>query len=189
MSQIQIANRYAKALIDLAVEQSSLEAVYSDLQTLSGVCKHPEFLAMLNSPIVNSDKKQAIVDQLFSSSFQELTMKFIHLIISKTREAALPAICVAGEEQYKALKKIRTALVTTPVELNPTELDSIKQKFSFWLNEGETMELNQKLDQKLIGGFIFEMGDKSYDASIKRQMDELKDELYDTSYISLVERR
>lgn len=189
MSQIQIANRYAKSLIDLAVEQSVLEAVYSDIQTLAGVCKHPEFLAMLNSPIVNSDKKQAVVDQLFGGNFKDLSMKFIHLMISKARESVLPAICQAFDEQYKAIKNIRSAMVTTPVELTEAELDQIKKKFSFWLNPGETMELGQKLDQKLIGGFIFEMGDRSYDASIKRQMDELKDELYDTSYISLVERR
>lgn len=189
MSQIQIAQRYAKSLIELSVELSVFEAVNSDIKTLAAVCKHPEFLAMLNSPIVNADKKHAIINSLFDGKFQDLSLKFIQLLITKARESALPAICIAFEEQYKAIKKIRSAVVTTAVELNESELEEIRQKFSFWLKEEETMELIQKLDQKLIGGFIFEMGDRSYNASIKRQMDELKEELYDTSYISLVERK
>lgn len=50
------------------------------------------------------------------------------------------------------------------------------------------MELHQKLDPTLIGGFVFEMGDQNCDASIKRQLEEMKESLYDKSYISLVEK-
>jgi len=142
MSQIQIAERYAKSLIELAQEQNKLAQVSEDVLSLEAVCNHKEFAAMLQSPVINSDKKSAIFKQLFTATV-----------------------------------------------LNEAELVNIKNRFSAWLKPGETMELHQKLEPTLIGGFIFEMGDQNCDASIKRQLEEMKESLYDKSYISLVEKR
>ncbi|MBK8956443.1 MAG: ATP synthase F1 subunit delta [Saprospiraceae bacterium] len=189
MSQLQIAHRYAKSLIDLSSEQKVLDSVYEDMLGIVSVCKNVEFSAMLNSPIVHSDKKQGVVSALFEGKIQKLTMQFIQLLISKGRESLLTPICHAFIEQFKEIKKIKTARVITAKEWNDSELNAIKNKFSFWLNPGESMELSQKVDPSIIGGFILEMGDRNYDASIKRQLGELKENLYDTSYVSLVERR
>ncbi|MBK9108792.1 MAG: ATP synthase F1 subunit delta [Saprospiraceae bacterium] len=189
MSQLQISHRYAKSLIDLSNDQKELEKVYEDVLTIAEVCKNVEFTAMLKSPIVHTDKKLAIMKSLFEGKVQKLSLQFIQLLVSKSREGLLDSISKAFIEQYKEIKKIKSATLITAKELNESELNTIKSKFSFWLKEGETMELSQKVDTKLIGGFILEMGDKNYDTSIKRQLNELKENLYDTSYISLVERR
>ncbi len=189
MSQLQIASRYAKSLIDLATEYKQLAEVYEDVQGLSNVCKHPEFASMLSSPIVNSDKKSAVVQQLFSGKTSDLTLRFVQLLIQKGRESLLPLICSAFVEQYKTIKKIRTARVITAMPMSEQELNNVKSKFSHWLQPGETMELTQKADPRIIGGFLFEMGDRNYDATIKRQLDEMKENLYDKSYVSLVEKR
>lgn len=58
MSQIQIAERYAKSLIELAQEQNKLVKISEDVLSLEAVCNHKEFAAMLQSPIINSDKNQ-----------------------------------------------------------------------------------------------------------------------------------
>jgi F-type H+-transporting ATPase subunit delta len=189
MSQLQIAERYAKSLIGLAQEKNLLSEVYEDMRTIQEVCRNKEFTTMLQSPVIYSDKKLAIFKQLFDGKIQNLTMQFIELLVQKGREYGLPAICSAFIEQYKTIKKIKTARVISAVEMNEQELDKIKSRFSFWLKPGEVMDLSQKVDPKLIGGFILEMGDQNYDASVKRQLDELKDNLYDKSYISLVEKR
>ena len=189
MSQLQIAERYAKSLIDLAKDQKLLSEVFEDILSIQEVCKHAEFSSMLHSPIIYSDKKLAIFKQLFEGKIQTLSMHFIQLLIQKGRESMVSAICMAFIEQYKVIKKIKTAKIISATELNKKELENIKKKFSFWLKPGEVMDLSQKVDPNLIGGFILEMGDRNYDASIKRQLGELKDNLYDTSYISLVEKR
>ena len=189
MSQIQIAERYAISLIDLAQEQNLLSEVFEDMRSIQEVCKNAEFTTMLKSPVIYSDKKLAIFKQLFEGKIQNLSMLFIQLLIQKGRESGLGAICLAFIEQYKAIKKIKTARIITATELNDQELDKIKTRFSFWLKPGEVMDLSQKVDPSLIGGFILEMGDQNYDASVKRQLGEMKDNLYDKSYISLVEKR
>lgn len=189
MSQLQIAARYAKSLIELAQEQNILEPVYEDVRTLDGVCRNPEFAAMLKSPVIYTDKKLAIFEQLFGSRINPLSLQFFKLLLHKGRESSLLMICTAFVEQYKAIKKIRSARIITATELPESELDKIKSRFSFWLKPGETMEMQQKVDPRIIGGFILEMGDQNCDASVKRQLEEMKDSLYDTSYISLVEKR
>jgi F-type H+-transporting ATPase subunit delta len=189
MSQLQIAERYAKSLIDLAQEQNLLSEIYEDIRTVQDVCKNKEFISMLQSPVIYSDKKLAIFKQLFEGKIQLLTMQFIQLLIQKGREYGLNAICSAFIEQYKTIKKIKTARILTATELNESELNNIKNRFAYWLKPGEVMDLSQKTDPNLIGGFILEMGDQNYDASVKRQLEELKDNLYDKSYISLVEKR
>ncbi|MBP8725267.1 MAG: ATP synthase F1 subunit delta [Saprospiraceae bacterium] len=189
MSALQIAGRYAKSLIDLSTEQQVLAAVAEDMSALGEVCRHPEFLALLQSPIVPSDKKTAVVQQLFGGKFQKLTISFALLLVTKGREGLLPSICTAFAEQYRAIRKVRLARVITAVPLDPAELKAIETKFSVWLAPGETMELEQRQDPSIIGGFIFEMGDRNYNASIRRQLGELKENLHDTSYVSLIEKR
>ena len=174
MSQIQIAERYAKSLIELAQEQNKLVQVSEDVLSLEAVCNHKEFAAMLQSPVINSDKKSAIFKQLFSDKLENLSFQFIQLLISKGRESLIPAICNAFIRQYRTIRKIRIARVLSATVLNDAELDAIKKRFSGWLKPGETMELHQKLDTSLIGGFVFEMGDQNCDASIKRQLEEMK---------------
>ncbi|MCC6753434.1 MAG: ATP synthase F1 subunit delta [Saprospiraceae bacterium] len=189
MSALQIAGRYAKSLIDLSTEQQALASVAGDMAALGEVCRHPEFLSLLQSPIVAADKKTSVIQQLFGGKFQQLTLSFALLLVTKGREGLLPAICTAFAEQYRAIRKIRQARVISAVALGPEELKAIETKFSNWLAPGETMELEQRLDPSIIGGFIFEMGDRNYNASIRRQLGELKENLYDTSYVSLIEKR
>lgn len=189
MSQIQIAERYAKSLIELAQEQNKLAQVSEDVLSLEAVCNHKEFAAMLQSPVINSDKKSAIFKQLFADKMDALSFQFIQLLLLKGRESLLPTICGAFIRQYRTIRKIRIARVLSATTLDDAELDNIKKRFSDWLKPGETMELHQKLDPSLIGGFVFEMGDQNCDASVKRQLEEMKESLYDKSYISLVEKR
>jgi F-type H+-transporting ATPase subunit delta len=58
MAQSKVSNRYAKALLSLAIEQKSLDVCYNDMSALNSSCEENKELAlMLKSPIVNSDKK------------------------------------------------------------------------------------------------------------------------------------
>jgi F-type H+-transporting ATPase subunit delta len=143
---------------------------------------------MLKSPVISADKKNAIFLEIFGKTWNTITRQFITLLTNKGREAALYAVCIAFIEQYKNLHKIRPATIITALEMTPPQLEEMKSKFKHWLHPDETMELTQEVDPTLIGGFIISMGDKYYDSSVKRQLGELKENLYDKSYINLVEK-
>ena len=63
MQNPRLATRYAKSILDLAIEQNQLEAVYGDMKHIIGICKtNPDFVAMLKSPIIKGDKKDKMIN-------------------------------------------------------------------------------------------------------------------------------
>ncbi|MDQ3142231.1 MAG: ATP synthase F1 subunit delta [Bacteroidota bacterium] len=182
----KVANRYAKSLLDLAIENKVVDQVYKDMLGLKELTENKDFGLLLKSPIIISIKKTSIVKAILKDKIHSLTLTFIELLISKTRESYLPLICVAFIDQYKAFKKIRIAKLITAEVLPEDQIQNIKEHFQFWLKDGETMEIHTKVNPKIIGGFIFEMGDQQYDASAKNKMDLIRTKLYDSSYINLV---
>ena len=96
MPNPRLASRYAKSLLDLAIEKGQLEQVFSDMLYLQQLTKGSrDFLNLLRSPIVSSDKKQSAVDAVIGKNVSELTEAFTRLLINKNREAELPEISVA----------------------------------------------------------------------------------------------
>ena len=96
MRQSRVTNRYAKALLDLAVEQNNLSTCYKDMLMLSSACKeNKELELLLKSPIVKTDKKLAILKQLFEDKLDNLSMSFVNIITTKKREALLADIATS----------------------------------------------------------------------------------------------
>src|SRR5688572_20186283 len=92
MSEIRIASRYAKSLIELASDQGKLETVYTDMVNFAETCKSSkDLISMLKSPVIPGDKKRKVLDAVFKD-FSELTRLFIHTVVKKGREAFLPLI-------------------------------------------------------------------------------------------------
>ena len=86
MPNPRLATRYAKSLIDLAIEKDQLEKVYADMQWLQAVCKsNRDFVNLLKSPVINSDTKQKIVEAITKGKVSEMTSGFIRLMIRKNR--------------------------------------------------------------------------------------------------------
>src|SRR6266436_2595843 len=105
MPNPRLASRYAKSIIDLSVERGQLETVYKDMQFLQQVFKASrDFVNLLRSPVVNADKKQAIVDAITKNRISELTAAFLRLLINKSRESDLPEIVNAFIMQYNSIK-------------------------------------------------------------------------------------
>lgn len=86
MSDIKVASRYAKALLELAVEKNQLEEVNRDVnQLLDIAAQNREIVLLLNSPIVNSDKKHNVLKALFEKSGNAITLSFFDIITRKNR--------------------------------------------------------------------------------------------------------
>lgn len=117
MSVTRIASRYAKSLIDLAVEQGKLERVLEDIKSFQRAADNREFYVLLKSPIINATKKQQIFNALFEGKFDKMTSAFIKIILNKGREAYLPEIADEFVNQYKEIKHISTVKLTTAVPL------------------------------------------------------------------------
>ena len=189
MALHKVASRYAKSLLDLAKEQGNVAGVYEDIKTFMQAAQNREFYLFLKSPVIKADKKEKIFQELFQGKIQDLTFKFMQLLIQKGRESLLPSIGTAFVDLYQHLHKIRPATLYAVELMNDDQLAHLQSSFQSWLEPGEKMEIQQKSRPDLIGGFILEMGNQLYDGSVKRQLEIMKTSLYDKSYINLVEKK
>jgi F-type H+-transporting ATPase subunit delta len=175
MKSTKAASRYAKALLELAIEQNKVEAVAADLNYLSEVnAETKEFAILLKSPVINSAKKIAIFNELFGQ-FEEMTTSFIKLITNNRREYMLAQIAASFDAQLKAHKGIVPITIVSATALNSDTRQMIVNKIQETV-KGE-LEIEEIIDESLIGGFIVQMDDKQIDASVASQLSNLKQRL------------
>lgn len=181
MAESRVAKRYAKSLLDLSAELKEQESAFNDMQLLVDTIEANRDLAiMLNSPVINSEKKLAVIDKIFSDKLSKLSYKFIELITNKGRETQLRDIAKNFIAQYKAGKFITTATVTSSAKLLPDAFKKIEDIVV--KHAGGTVELVETVDPELIGGFILRIGDQQLDTSIKSKLNDLRAEFDDNLY-------
>lgn len=162
----RVASRYAKSILDMALEKGQLEAVYNDMLYLQQLTKGSrEFLNLLRSPVVKADAKIKAINAVTAGKISYLTIAFTTLLINKTREAVLPEVITSFIQQYKQNKNIHTVQLTTAVAVSDGLKNSIVEKVKTAGNM-QNIELETKVDPNIIGGFVLQAGDKLIDASI-----------------------
>lgn len=182
MSEITIASRYAKSLIELSSEKSSLDAVYADMQLVTDAFANSrELVLAMQSPIIKSDKKLSILSAIFKGKINNLTFSFFELLGKKNRAANLYDIAKAFLDQYKVLKGIQKAQVFTATKID----DKLRQQFMKLVEEktGKKAEIEEFVKEELIGGYILRIGDLQYDASVQSKLQKIKKTFTENQYI------
>lgn len=183
MSVTRIATRYAKSLIELAVEQGKLPQVSADVHSLATASKNRDLQLMLKSPIISADRKNAALNALFGKQMDSLTMAYLTLLVNKGREKYLPEIAVEFVSQYKNLQQITSVKVISAAPLSDDVINDLK---SHLLSSGIThpnLEIETSIKPSLIGGFVLEFDSKRYDASVANKLAELKADFKKNLYI------
>jgi len=166
MQNPRVASRYAKSLLDLAVEREQLEAVYQDMLYLQRLTRGSrDFLNLLRSPVVKGDAKIKVINSITAGSISELTTAFISLLVNKTREAVLPEVITSFVEQYKKYKNIHVVKLTTATPVSDQVKNAIVEQVKKTTSM-QNIELEEKVDPNIIGGFVLQAGDQLIDASI-----------------------
>ena len=181
MSEYRIASRYAKSLIDLSVEQGKLEEVNKDMLLFSQMIdENRDFVLMLKSPIITHDKKLAILNQVFDGKVNELTLSIFQILTRKHREAYLPQIATEFHHQYNLNQGVEEATVTTTFPLN----DKLRSEFSKVVEQisKKKVELTEKVEESLIGGFILKIGDRQIDDSVSSRLQAMRVEFTKNHY-------
>jgi F-type H+-transporting ATPase subunit delta len=183
MADSRVASRYVKSLLGLAVEQGAVDAVHADMQMISKAGQtNRDFLLMLKSPIVRHEKKKEVLNKIFSGRVHPLTMAIIEILTKKNREPLLPSIASEFHNAYNDFKGIGKASIVSAFELDAslkTQLEAIVKK----LSNKTQVEMDQKVDKELIGGFILNVGDRQIDASIKSKLKSLKNKFSENPFV------
>lgn len=169
MRNPKVAGRYAKSLLELGIERNELDRLREDFHLIRKVLQeNRELRLFLNSPVVNPDKKTKILLQVFEGHLGEIAKSFITILIRKGREVLLLEIVENFEGQYLSFKGISTAMLTTavPAEENTIQMVvGLAEKIS-----GKNIQLEQKVDPDMIGGFLLRVGDYQLDATVSGKL-------------------
>jgi F-type H+-transporting ATPase subunit delta len=174
MADVRVASRYVKSLLGLAVERGVLDQVHQDMLMLDRIFgTNRDLVNMLRSPIIRHEKKRSVLEKIFKSNVNSLTFDIIDILTRKNRESLLPAISKEFHVAYNENKGIGKATVTTTVPMDAAlraEIEIIVKQ----LSKKSKIELEEKVDQNLIGGFVLNVDDRQIDASIKSKLKSLK---------------
>lgn len=182
MQGTRVASRYAKSLLQLSLEQGVLEKVSADMKLVAEcIDANKDLELLLKSPIIKTDKKIAILNDVFGEKVTPITNAFLNIITNKKREIYLLEIANSFNSQYKLHKKVLTAVITTAQGIDD---DTRNKVMALVKNNSESeVELVEKNDPSLIGGFVLRVGDKQVDTSIARQLKNMKRTFSENPYV------
>ena len=174
MKDTKTASRYAKALLGLSTESGKLDNVLADMQTLSAtISESADLRSLIHNPVIKEEEKSKVFSALFGDKFNEVSMNMIKLLIQNKREGLMRETAEQFISFYKESKNIVTAEVTSATKLDETQKKNI---LSLLKHDGE-VEMIEKIDKSLIGGFVVRVGDKQIDASISTKFKQLRKEI------------
>ncbi|MCK9163865.1 MAG: ATP synthase F1 subunit delta [Bacteroidales bacterium] len=173
MTSSIISSRYARSLFDLSLEMNILEKVNNDMVLVKKVCKENKVLnAIMRNPNIHIGSKKGIVKDLFDSRIEKLSLDFVTLLVQKRRVVFLKEIAEAFLDFYNEHKGIK---VSTLIVACPMENEMKDRIIKIFENEFDCkIELVEKIDHSVLGGFRILIDDKVYDASVSNQLLQLK---------------
>jgi F-type H+-transporting ATPase subunit delta len=169
-----LAQRYASALADVAIEHGRSEQVKNELASFVGLlAESADLRNFLASPAILWATKQAVIEKLVARLGAGLTLRnFLFVVVKHRRSLLLPQIQEAFEEQLRARLGMAEAQVVSAEELSPeqkAELTRLLERLT-----GKRIESRYGLDPALIGGAVVRIGSTVYDGSVRQQLDRLR---------------
>jgi len=181
MNDSKISVRYAKAFFNHALEKGILDNVMQDVKLIFTVSQTvPDFNILLQSPVIAQKKKQSVIKHTFGDSLNPATFEFLNLIIANKRETFIEQIARNFLTQFRELKGIKKAVITTAVPVSENTKRNIMQFVKNQYNS--EVELEEIVDNKIVGGFVLRVNDLQIDASFSSKLKKIREKLIDTTY-------
>lgn len=174
MAGARAAIRYAKAVLSLASDRKSAEAVNNDMKLIANTIAESKDLSdTLQSPIISSSVKKTVLLEIFKKS-DKTTLSLIDTLVNNNRIDILGHVALKYSQLFDQSKGIEHATVTTAIALTA----DLKKKVLAKAKEltGKNVEVENIIDESILGGFILRIGDIQYNASITNQLNKLKRE-------------
>jgi len=176
MQQTKAGLRYAKSIFKLAIERNELEKVSADMHLLNRTIADSRDLEnLLHSPIIKADKKAAILHQIFDGHLGITVGAFLDLLVKKRREMVIPQIARQFVLLYLENNNIEEATLVTAVPVDDSFRTKIKELI-LKHSTNQSVQLEERIDPSIIGGFVLRFGDKQFDASVSGELEKLRRE-------------
>lgn len=186
MAHYRVAKRYAKGFMDFLSGTDKEEMILGEMKQVQQLVQNNRDLKnFFHSPVVDYKKKTEIMKNIFSP-FSEESKTFLALVIRQGRSEAIADIAAEYIKLYKQKHGIKNAVITSAQPLQQEQINAIVQKAKANLPEGSSIEVENKVNPDLIGGFVLRLDDKQFDGSIRTKLQNIQKEFDSKHYIPKV---
>jgi len=169
-----LAERYAKALFELADDRKALDDVANDLRALRGlVGESADFRRLIRSPVLSRiEQAKAVAALAERAGFSVLTRNFLGVAARNRRLFVLPSVIAAYLQVLAARRGEVTAQVTAARPLTSAQTEAVNEQLRKAV--GGKVAVDLRIDPSLIGGLIVKVGSRMVDASLKSKLARLQ---------------
>lgn len=172
-----LADRYAGALADVAVQQNAIAQVRQEMSDfLAMVRLSPDLALLLENPAVQRTNKRAVVTALVAQmGASQILRNFLCVVVDRGRTRLLPEIQVAFDKQLDERRGVVRAEVSSATEL--PEQEKAELRAALTKLTGKQIEAQYRLDPTLLAGAVVRIGSTIYDGSVRTQLERLRERL------------
>ena len=168
-----VAERYAKALLSLAIAADAVEQYQNELEAVSQTYEEENGLsAFLLAPQKNLEAKKTVLVKLFQAKVSDNILRFLLLLLEKGRVEFLPDICCAYVRMADEYRNVLNITVTSAFPLEKAQIDEIGKTFQA-VYHGPSVKITVNTDASLIGGVKVTVGDAVYDGTVKGKLSKM----------------
>jgi F-type H+-transporting ATPase subunit delta len=172
-----VAERYAAALADVAVERKNSETIKRNLAAfVEAFSSVADLRNALESPALNAEVKRKVIAEVAGKMGLDVAVRnFIYLVVDHRRTEILPEMEEAFLSELNERLGIVEAEVTSAHELNDDEKRQLRTVLE--QRTGKKVEARFQIDGALLGGTIVRLGSTIYDGSVRDQLKRLREQL------------
>ncbi|MDD3741353.1 MAG: ATP synthase F1 subunit delta [Bacteroidales bacterium] len=181
MNQSKISVRYAKAIFEASGEKNVQKEVFTDFILIrNAIRENKDFDEIISSPVIKPSEKKFLLNNVFKSVVNELTMKFLEMIVSNSREKYIVDIARVYSDLYHKEHNIKEVILTTPFGIDENTKESLAKTVADSFNSG--VEIKDQINADMIGGVIIRIDNLQLDLSVATQLREIKESLKTKEY-------
>ena len=182
MTSRTAANRYARALFDVAQKEADIQQVGRELASFAAIFAGHEGLSRtLSNPAIPAPRKRGIIEQLLTrfGAVSPVIAKLLLMLADRDRLALIPEIASAYAARLMDHAQIVRAELTTAVPVPADRVTALQQGLAS--ATGRQVQLETKVDPGIIGGAVARIGSTVYDGSVTTQLQKVKERLIDAA--------
>ena len=175
MASTRAAIRYAKAILEIAIDKSAEKAVSDDMFSVATTLQNNlELSTFIQNPTIKVEVKESALLAIFAD-VNQVTKSLFHLLFENKRFEILEAVATEYNKVFDEMNGVETATVITAIAMTPELEAKVLTKIATFSDKKITIK--NTIDESIIGGFILRIGDKQYNASVANRLQVLKREL------------